>query len=138
MAKENYEFFVVSGKVSKGYDSNGLADPYVKMGYISKKTGKTEYFLKTKVIKSTLLPEFQHKQVQELDSDDIEKVVIEMYDHDLIGKNDFIGKVTLEGNSLTCLSTEGTLNRYHLFNENDSESVGQSTANVYLGMNKKA
>ncbi|KAN0040447.1 hypothetical protein ACTA71_008784 [Dictyostelium dimigraforme] len=137
MVKANFEFFVVSGKVSKGYDSNGLADPFVRIGYISKKTGKTEFFLKTKSCKNTLIPEFQHKQDQELDTDDFDKIIIEMYDHDLIGKNDFIGKTTIESSTLSSLTKEGTLNRYYLFNENDKESVGQSTANVYLGLGKK-
>ncbi|KAK5581470.1 hypothetical protein RB653_001503 [Dictyostelium firmibasis] len=135
MVKETFHFFVVSGKVTKGYDSNGLADPYVKMGFISKKTGKTEFFLKTKVCKKTLLPEFQHNQDQELETDDIEKMVIEMYDNDLIGKDDFIGKTTL-GN-ISYLTKEGTLQRYNLFNENDKELAGGPSANVYLGMSKK-
>ncbi|EFA81113.1 hypothetical protein PPL_05949 [Heterostelium album PN500] len=133
---EKFEFFVVSGKVKDGYDSNGLADVYVKIGYIKKSSEKPEWFLKTPVIKNSLLPHWAFKQQQALDTSIISNIRIEMWDHDMIGSDDFIGGLTLDVSSIQNLTEEGTLLTYHLTNPDAKEEAYMPKATVYLGMSK--
>ena len=84
-------------------DMNGLSDPYLKIPHgqegvvdLPKKQHRT------KTIDNTLNPVWKESFIIEYNSMKCTKLRIEVYDYDLIGKNDFLGAgyITLEQISL--------------------------------------
>ena len=66
-------------------DRGGFSDPYAKLSFEQQKK-------QTKVIKQTLEPKWNETFEFEI-SDPAASLLIELYDHDLIGSHDFLGSV---------------------------------------------
>lgn len=74
-------------------DSNGLSDPYVVLKQISAKNEVLATFQTEKILK-TLNPTFDASfAIPELEAG--QTLEFEVWDHDIIGKDDFLGKVRL-------------------------------------------
>ncbi|KAJ8247260.1 hypothetical protein GJAV_G00244250 [Gymnothorax javanicus] len=86
---------ILEARSLKGMDEGGLSDPYVKLQLIlDKKKWKKK---KTTVKKSTLNPYFNESFHFEVSFDQIQRVqlVISVWDHDKLSRNDAIGKIFL-------------------------------------------
>ncbi|XP_069480051.1 synaptotagmin-8 isoform X2 [Ambystoma mexicanum] len=86
---------ILEAKKLKKMDSDGFSDPYVKVQLIlNKKKWKKK---KTTVKKNTLSPYFNESFNFEVTFEEIQKValVISVWDHDKVTKNEEIGKVFL-------------------------------------------
>ncbi|MBN3309933.1 SYT1 protein, partial [Amia calva] len=86
---------ILEAKNLKKMDTGGFSDPFVKVQLIlDKKKWKKK---KTSVKKKTLNPYFNESFTFDVSFDQIQKVqvVISVWDHDKISKNDAIGKIYL-------------------------------------------
>ncbi|KAN0016167.1 hypothetical protein ACTFIU_006126 [Dictyostelium citrinum] len=94
-------FTIVSGKILEAYDSNGLADGYCKVGYLdeSKTPNKTKWLLKTTVCNKTLEPHWSYSEAYWVPKF-VKQIQLELFDHDIIGSDDFIGSVNVDISNL--------------------------------------
>ncbi|TSK45837.1 Synaptotagmin-1 [Bagarius yarrelli] len=90
---------ILEAKNLKKMDTGGLSDPYVKIQLaLDKKKWKKK---KTSVKKQTLNPYFNESFTFEVSFDQIQRVqlVISVWDHDNVSRNDAIGKIHLGCNA---------------------------------------
>uniref|UniRef100_A0A8C5WF33 RAS p21 protein activator 4 n=2 Tax=Leptobrachium leishanense TaxID=445787 RepID=A0A8C5WF33_9ANUR len=98
-------------------DRNGASDPFVRVQY----NGKVH---ESSVVKKSCYPRWNEAFEFDLDESFIEKLTIEVWDWDLVSRNDFLGKVVINLNGLqTDLQLEGWFRL----------SPGKSKANVDEG-----
>jgi len=93
-------FRVESGAKLAAKDMNGKSDPYCKFGLVSSKGKWLDGFShKTKFIASTLSPTWTDKEHAEhtfqISYCDATKFRVEVWDHDAIGKDDFMGEADI-------------------------------------------
>uniref|UniRef100_K7FL47 Ras GTPase-activating protein 4-like n=1 Tax=Pelodiscus sinensis TaxID=13735 RepID=K7FL47_PELSI len=69
-------------------DRNGASDPFVRVRY----KGKTQ---ESSVVKKSCYPRWNETFEFELDESATEKLCIEVWDWDLVSRNDFLGKVSI-------------------------------------------
>ncbi|XP_068124786.1 ras GTPase-activating protein 4-like isoform X2 [Hyperolius riggenbachi] len=74
-------------------DRNGASDPFVRVQY----NGKTQ---ESSVVKKSCYPRWNEAFEFDLDESFTEKLSIEVWDWDLVSKNDFLGKVVINVNGL--------------------------------------
>ncbi|KAM5181749.1 ras GTPase-activating protein 4-like [Mantella aurantiaca] len=74
-------------------DRNGASDPFVRVQY----NGKTQ---ESSVVKKSCYPRWNEAFDFDLDESFTEKLTIEVWDWDLVSKNDFLGKVVINVNGL--------------------------------------
>ncbi|XP_018417212.1 PREDICTED: ras GTPase-activating protein 4-like [Nanorana parkeri] len=74
-------------------DRNGASDPFVRVQY----NGKTQ---ESSVVKKSCYPRWNEAFEFDLDESFTEKLTIEVWDWDLVSKNDFLGKVVINVNGL--------------------------------------
>uniref|UniRef100_H2YLQ3 C2 domain-containing protein n=1 Tax=Ciona savignyi TaxID=51511 RepID=H2YLQ3_CIOSA len=86
---------ILKGKNLKPMDLNGTSDPYAKIWLIYR--GKKIEKKKTSVQKNTLNPEFREEFTFNAPMDRLRDMQLEItvMDHDVIGRNDTIGKIYL-------------------------------------------
>lgn len=65
------------------FDSNGFSDPYISYKVNGKRIGKT------KIIKKTLNPEWNHKDIFKLSEGD--RLEFKLLDHDNMACDDYMG-----------------------------------------------
>ena len=75
----------------KAMDSNGKSDPYVKLSLCGKQH-------KSKVVSKTLNPRWDESFIFEgtLRELTAEPMQMKVYDHDYIGRNDFLGEASVD------------------------------------------
>jgi Ca2+-dependent lipid-binding protein len=105
---------VLKAKNLMSADSGGTSDPYVRIHVgIEIANGK-----KTKVIKKTLNPEWnEHFEIQIREKQRKDMITIEVFDKDVIGKDDSLGKISiaLETLALKYTPSEELLTKWHAF-----------------------
>ncbi|XP_026696415.2 synaptotagmin-7 [Ciona intestinalis] len=86
---------IIKGRNMKPMDINGTSDPYVKIWLIYR--GKRIEKKKTEIHKNNLNPEFQEEFTFNAPMDRLREMQLEItvMDHDIIGRNDTIGKIYL-------------------------------------------
>ncbi|OCT92268.1 ras GTPase-activating protein 4 isoform X1 [Xenopus laevis] len=98
-------------------DRNGASDPFVRVQYNSK-------VQESSVVKKSCYPRWNEAFEFDLEETITEKLSIEVWDWDLVSRNDFLGKVLINLNALqTTLHEEGWFRL----------SPGKSTANIDEG-----
>lgn len=82
-------------------DRNGASDPFVRVHY----NGRTQ---ESSVVKKSCYPRWNETFEYDLDAALTEKLTVEVWDWDLVSKNDFLGKVVFNIHKLqTVLKEEG-------------------------------
>ncbi|XP_069471058.1 ras GTPase-activating protein 4-like [Ambystoma mexicanum] len=82
-------------------DRNGASDPFVRVHY----NGRTQ---ESSVVKKSCYPRWNETFEYDLDEALTEKLTVEVWDWDLVSKNDFLGKVVFNIHKLqTALQEEG-------------------------------
>ena len=94
---------ILDGKAFPAADNNGFSDPYCVIwinDYTgkdliqdSKKAGGTGYHVKTEVHKKTLDPVFNEQFKFNVSDPEGQELVLQFYDQDFVGKDDFLGQV---------------------------------------------
>uniref|UniRef100_A0A8D0H241 Ras GTPase-activating protein 4 n=1 Tax=Sphenodon punctatus TaxID=8508 RepID=A0A8D0H241_SPHPU len=80
-------------------DRNGASDPFVRVRY----NGKTQ---ETSVVKKSCYPRWNETFEFDLDESATEKLCVEVWDWDLVGRNDFLGKVVFNIQGLQTMQQE--------------------------------
>jgi len=95
--KQHIKLYIREGKDLGAFDVNGKSDPYCVVRILDGIERKTT------VHKKTLNPKFFQKMIEINDTPKQKiaerpvAIVIEMFDKDLVGKDDFMGRVTIDG-----------------------------------------
>jgi len=93
MGKGKLSVRIKSGKHLPAKDMNGKSDPYVVL-----KLGKQKE--KTKVIKANLNPTWNEHFSLKVTDHESEKLVLQVYDYDLVGRNEEMGFIDIPLNKL--------------------------------------
>jgi hypothetical protein len=111
---------VIKAKDLIAADSGGTSDPYVRI-HVGKEIANGR---KTRVVKKTLNPEWNEQfEINIRESQRKETVTIEVFDKDVIGKDDSLGKFTfqLESLNLKFAASGEPLSRWHSFDPTSGE-----------------
>ena len=101
MSAQNIKFTLtaIEARDLMSADSNGLSDPYFKIPHrqygVVDLPGKKN---RSKTIKKTLNPTWNHTFDMEFNPNLCTKLQIQVYDYDLIGKDDLIGTANIDLN----------------------------------------
>ncbi|EGC29544.1 hypothetical protein DICPUDRAFT_90447 [Dictyostelium purpureum] len=128
--KSRINFFIITGKVEEAHDSNGLADPFVRIGK-KDSDGKVKWILKTPVKKETLSPSWSYETNEDIDLNEIKTLVVEMHDKDLLS-SDFIGEATIDISDLE--NNDILYETIQLYNK--KKDINKPSASVYLSIKK--
>ncbi|KAN0018816.1 hypothetical protein ACTFIU_008749 [Dictyostelium citrinum] len=91
VTKSSYTINLVEGTVTNPTDSNGLSDPYLVIMAIKPDNSFSKHLFKSDVCKKTLTPKWN--QVEHfIVNDNVSDIIVELWDHDVLSKNDFIGR----------------------------------------------
>ncbi|ODN05628.1 Protein unc-13 D [Orchesella cincta] len=96
----------------KPHDANGQCDPYVKVKLVPKEFFPSAPIFKTKIKKKTLFPLFDEIFSVPLSPDELSTGGIIMFtlkDHDLFGRNDFLGECFLPLESIPFTTSDTKL-----------------------------
>ncbi|KAM9970779.1 hypothetical protein ACTFIR_002643 [Dictyostelium discoideum] len=85
--------FIGSG-TAKSTDSNGLSDPFVIIWSVDAEGQPDKSLFKSKVCKKTLTPNWDEKGILKL-KESYKSLIVELWDHDLLTANDFIGRARI-------------------------------------------
>eukprot|EP01091_Cochliopodium_minus_P010697 TRINITY_DN2892_c0_g1_i1.p1 TRINITY_DN2892_c0_g1~~TRINITY_DN2892_c0_g1_i1.p1 ORF type:complete len:1004 (+),score=309.18 TRINITY_DN2892_c0_g1_i1:38-3013(+) len=95
---------VIQAKNLSAYDSNGTSDPYCKINILTDEKDKTNKdnikrikVDKTKIVHKSLNPLWEETFYTIVD-EHFKSLEIEMFDNDLVGTDDFMGRVLIEPN----------------------------------------
>ncbi|EGC33062.1 hypothetical protein DICPUDRAFT_81148 [Dictyostelium purpureum] len=84
-----YNLYIDNGIVLDGTDGNGLSDPYVVLVALGP-NNKSKQVYRSSVQKKTLEPSWSEKGTMKF-KDTYTQLRVELWDQDIIGRNDFIG-----------------------------------------------
>ncbi|EGG21310.1 C2 domain-containing protein [Cavenderia fasciculata] len=89
---------LVHGIVYEATDGNGLSDPFVKFGRLNPTLFEGKYLFESPVEKKTLTPMWEWtSESKELQIAGKHRyLIVEMWDRDLLSRNDFIGGNTID------------------------------------------
>ncbi|KAM9996696.1 hypothetical protein ACTFIZ_001625 [Dictyostelium cf. discoideum] len=82
---------IISASNLEAADANGYSDPYIKLKSTSIASSQV-----TEVINSNLNPIWDEELIVEIDQVSREVMIFDVYDHDLIGNDDFLGFVGID------------------------------------------
>ncbi|KAL5473221.1 hypothetical protein EMCRGX_G027674 [Ephydatia muelleri] len=110
----NVEVTIFQGRNLPALDKSGLSDPYIELallpGFLFQSGSKKA---KTPVQYKTLNPTFNYESVLPASQESMEVkgtiVVLGAYDHDILGKNDFMGICVVSCNDIPQLSNSSSL-----------------------------
>ncbi|KAN0038097.1 hypothetical protein ACTA71_000269 [Dictyostelium dimigraforme] len=89
-----------NGTVAEATDSNGLSDPFVIIWSIDSEGQPDKSLYKSKVCKKTLSPNWDESGILKI-KPSYKSLIVELWDHDLLTANDFIGRATIFIGGLT-------------------------------------
>ncbi|KAM9993874.1 hypothetical protein ACTFIZ_011845 [Dictyostelium cf. discoideum] len=92
------QVLIGSGTVAEATDSNGLSDPFVIIWSVDDEGQPDKSLFKSKVCKKTLTPKWDEKGSLKLKST-YKSLIVELWDHDLLSANDFIGRAKINVDS---------------------------------------
>ncbi|EGC33061.1 hypothetical protein DICPUDRAFT_37318 [Dictyostelium purpureum] len=127
-----YEVHIQSGTVFEATDSNGLSDPYVTISMVREDGKTTKQIYRSSVCKKTLSPKWDEKGTMKF-KENVSTLIIQLWDQDIIGSNDFIG-----GTSVDVASCKYGNFQYidaEVFEEKEGKVV--TKGNVKLSIEKK-
>ncbi|KAM9984864.1 hypothetical protein ACTFIY_009296 [Dictyostelium cf. discoideum] len=123
-----YTINLIEGTVTTATDNNGFSDPYLVIIAIKPDNSFSKILFKSNVCKKTLTPTWN--QVENFFvKDNVTDIIVELWDHDVLSKNDFIGRSIISMNTVRSKGYDGTLEFF-----NGSEVVDGT---VKLTINRK-
>ncbi|KAK5579786.1 hypothetical protein RB653_009473 [Dictyostelium firmibasis] len=132
--EEKYEcdINIIDGTVAEATDSNGLSDPFIIIWSVDRDGHPDKSLYKSKVCKKTLTPVWNEIGVFKM-KPSYESLIVELWDHDLLSANDFIGRATI--------SVVG-LNSFYRFNDkisvyDDKKSTPSGTVTLKISKTSK-
>ncbi|KAM9969092.1 hypothetical protein ACTFIW_000175 [Dictyostelium discoideum] len=128
--KIDLSFSIFDGTISEAHDDNGLCDTYVVIKYV-KPDGTQKAFYRSNVCRKTLTPDWDEKGSFELKKT-VKQLVLELWDQDLLKKNDYIGSATLNFDEII---NDKPLNGKVDFFDNSQKLAG--TVRFYFGQKIK-
>ncbi|KAN0033250.1 hypothetical protein ACTA71_002674 [Dictyostelium dimigraforme] len=115
--KSPYTINLVSGTVTNPTDNNGFSDPYLVIMAIKPDNSFSKHLFKSNVCKKTLTPTWNQSE-DFVVGDNITDIIVELWDHDVLSKNDFIGRSIISMNAVRNTGYDDTLQFF-----NGSEAV---------------
>ena len=108
---------IVSAEGLAKADTFGKSDPFVKVLVNGAPS------VRTQVIKKTLSPVWneKHEIIVPLEPLESDIVVFDVFDHDIVGSNDFLGRVQFSGDALAAIVAEGASPRAYELHQKSSQ-----------------
>eukprot|EP01113_Clastostelium_recurvatum_P020190 TRINITY_DN23996_c0_g1_i1.p1 TRINITY_DN23996_c0_g1~~TRINITY_DN23996_c0_g1_i1.p1 ORF type:complete len:168 (+),score=22.40 TRINITY_DN23996_c0_g1_i1:246-749(+) len=93
--KIRVEFTVIRGELHVGVDSNGLADPYIKIGKPDTARDKTQakkWYLTTPILPKCMRPEWNYSKKANVWPGRDYNLIVELWDHNVVHKDKLVAR----------------------------------------------
>eukprot|EP01133_Synstelium_polycarpum_P020482 gene20482-24580_t len=132
-----YKITLVSGTVANATDSNGLSDPYARIGKISPKLFESKWIFETKADPKTLTPQWNESEEVYLDIRNKHQfLIVQLWDRDML-KDDFIGSCLIKMSLINDTPGVDNVTKYDVFSKPD-DKVPSGTVTVSFKVEYKA
>ncbi|KAM9973293.1 hypothetical protein ACTFIR_012669 [Dictyostelium discoideum] len=117
-----------NGKVFEAQDSNGLADPYIRIGTVkSEGVFSKKWKSESPVCEKTLSPDWNYCEDEFIMKKTTKEFVVELWDKDTL-KDDFVGRAIVD---ISGIVTE--LMSFNIeFREKPTDEKPKGTASIYI------
>ncbi|KAK5575058.1 hypothetical protein RB653_010313 [Dictyostelium firmibasis] len=105
VTKNPFTIKLEEGTITNPTDSNGLSDPYLIIMAIKPDNSLSKVLFKSTVCKKTLTPVW-NESGEFFVNDNVSTLMVELWDHDVLSKNDFIGRTIISMYSLVAGYTD--------------------------------
>ncbi|KAN0052861.1 hypothetical protein ACTA71_012341 [Dictyostelium dimigraforme] len=117
-----------NGKVFEAQDSNGLADPYIRVGTVkSEGVFSKKWKSESPVCEKTLTPDWKNFEEDIIVKRTTKELVVELWDKDTL-KDDFIGRAIIDISLLSTFSIPFNIE----FKEKPTDEKPKGTATIYI------